>query len=222
MPVADNMKNVGGIVKAAAGLLALFPGIAILLGLVDIPPSVGNLIKVISFSVSVLVILAVFLLSDRIQRMSNNRAVLYAIIAVVIGSATATTYYQFANSRLVTVQKVDGSSEKYLAPGTPSQQILDIVQPAVDGRPTISEYQFALQSTGAGSDLKDLMLAESRWTMILMVVLLILSEVLLVAPIIAAAWKLAGAAIAPEADAQAAAAAPARRRKPRAPPPPSG
>jgi hypothetical protein len=197
MSVIERIRNAGLIVKAVLGLTALFPGIAILLGLVEIPPTVGNMIYVISFSVSIIVILSIFLLSDRIQALGNGRAIAMAAVTLTLGGICLTAYVPFATSHLVTFDRDDGSADRVLAPRSPSPALLGSVSHENPGRPTVAEYRAALQMAPDREQLRQMMVAESWSTMAIMLVLLVFSEALLIAPVVGLAWKAAGAAIVP-------------------------
>jgi hypothetical protein len=222
MSVVDRIKNAGTIVKAVIGLMTLFPGIAILTGLVEIPPTVGNMIYVISFSVSVLVILSIFLLTDRIQKLSNGRAVAYALAALIGGGVCLTFYVPYATSNLVPFLKDDGTADRVLKPRSPSGEILRSVMHEDPGHPTVAEYTAALQMAPNRVPLRQMMVSQSWSTMAMMLLLLVLSEALLIAPVVGLAWKLAGAAMEPDAAANEKEKAPApahRAARPAAPKP---
>jgi hypothetical protein len=133
----------------------------------------------------VIVLIAVFLLSDRIERMTNARAAVLGVAAVVVGAGCATGYFVFANRYTVTITTVAGATERHIIPLNPSADIQRIVEP-MDYK-----YRAALQISPERSELKRLMMAESGSSMVIMILLLVLSEVLLIAPIVGAGWKLA-------------------------------
>lgn len=186
MPVKQ-IESAGNAIKAVAGIIALFPGIVVLLGLVAIPPSLADLVKIISFSISGVVLLAVFLMGDRIQRLSKGRTVFYTVTAVVLGAACATFYFQFANRHTVIVETGPASAETYIIPLDPSERIREVVAP-LD-----YDYKVALQAATQRAELRRWMVDESGSSMAVMIVLLVLSQILLVAPVVAAAWRLAAA-----------------------------
>ncbi len=204
--MAAGLATTGNVIKGAAALIALFPGIAVIFGLVDIPPTLVDLVKVISFSVGVIVLLAVFLLRERIVATSNVRAAVIGVIAVLIGAASLTSYYQFANRHTVVIP-VEGTNQvtRYIIPLNPSRDILDLVD--IFG----GDYDEALRMSPEAETLKLRMRDESGSSIVIIIMLLVLSQVFLIAPVVAAAWKLVGA---PAVDAVA--------QGPPPPPPPSG
>jgi hypothetical protein len=179
-------EKAGNVIKGMAALVALFPGAAIIFGLVDIPPTLIDLVKVISFSVSLIVLIAVFLLRARIVAMSNDRAAIIAVVAVLIGAASLTFYYQFANAHTVNIGTED-DPDRHIVPLNPSAEIH--AQVDLFG----GDYGEALRMGPEPETLKLLMRRESATSVIVMIVLLVLSQVFLIAPVVGAAWKLVGA-----------------------------
>lgn len=183
---------VATVIKGIAAIYALFPGIAVLLGIVAIPPSLVDMVRVISFSVSGVVLISVFLLGERLLRLSRERAALYSIVAVLIGAVCVGAYFQFANAHTVEIQvgrdPATGRDElkTYIIPLNPSPEMRELVEPDND-------YRIALQTSGERERLKQLMIAEGWSSMAIMILLLVISEVLLVAPVVAVAWIWAGA-----------------------------
>jgi DMSO/TMAO reductase YedYZ heme-binding membrane subunit len=190
MSIIERIQSAGNVVKAVIGLMALFPGIAVLIALVDIPPSLGQTIKVIAFSVCVVVVLSVFLLDDWLARLRRKLAIVGALLGVIAGAACLQAYRGFAQAHVVEIN-APPPHNLYIAPRTPSQDILNIVDPVSPGRPTVIEYRQALGGSNNSDQLKQLMDQESGWTTVIMIALLILSEVLLIAPVVALVWKLA-------------------------------
>jgi hypothetical protein len=191
MPVTGKIDKANNVIKGIAAIVALFPGIAVLLRLVEIPPSLADLVKVISFSLSGVVLIAVFLLGDRITRLSKEKVALYSIVAVLLGAGCSYGYFRFADSHTVVVELPDQTTEKYIVPLNPSASIREAVE-AMDG-----SYEAALQLSPDREALKRSMDRESGSSMLVMILLLVLSELLLVAPVVGAAWRLAGGPGAP-------------------------
>jgi Ca2+/Na+ antiporter len=183
--MTERIDKANNTIKGIAAIIALFPGIAVLLRLVEIPPSLADLVKVISFSISGVVLIAVFLLSDRISRLSREKVALFSIVAVLLGAACSYAYFRFADSHTVVVELPDGSKDKYIVPLSPSAPLLEAVEAWDDS------YEKALQLSPDREDLKRSMDRESGPSMLVMILLLVFSELLLVAPVVAAAWRLA-------------------------------
>lgn len=193
MSLIDRLKNAGLLVKGVLALLALCPGVALFVGLVDIPPSVGRLIYLISFFFSVLAILAIVTLSDWVQKIGNGAAVAIAALSIAAGVTCLVYYIPYSNEHVLDI--LDDQNrvvDKVLTPSAPSPAILRIVRHRDPGRPTHSEYQDAFAQANEPDILKDRLVAETWDVMAIMLLLLIGSEVLLIAPIVALAWRLAG------------------------------
>jgi hypothetical protein len=185
MPLNDRLSRAGALIKAVGALLALLPGIAILLGLVAIPPSLADLIKFISIFVSVAVVLAVMLLSKPIARMGTGAAAAIVVICALVGAGLATTYFTFARNHVVAVQ--DGpETRQYLIPLHPSAEIAQLMEP-YEG-----DYVEALETSVQRQELAQALDRESGGTMALIVVLLISAQTLVITAIVVGAWKLTG------------------------------
>lgn len=193
MSLVERLKNAGLLVKGILALLALCPGVALFVGLVDIPPSVGRLIYLISFFFSVLAILAIITFSDWVQKLGNGAAIAIAAISITAGVICLVRYIPYSNEHVLDIlddqQRV---VDKVLTPSSPSPAILGIVKHRRPGQPTHSEYQDAFAMANEPGDLKKQLAAETWDVMAIMLLLLIGSEVLLIAPIVALAWRLAG------------------------------
>src|SRR4051812_37468013 len=120
---------VATVIKGVAAIYALFPGIAVLVGLVSIPPSLVDMVRVISFSISGVVLISVFLMGERLLHLSRERAALYSIIAVLIGAVCVGGYFQFANRHTVEIQVGRDATtghdtfKTYIIPLNPSQEM---------------------------------------------------------------------------------------------------
>jgi hypothetical protein len=192
MSVIERIQNASGIVKGILGLLALCPGIALFIGLVEIPPSVGKIVYLLSFFVSALAILSIIMLTDWVEKLSNAAAVIIAAVSLLIGAVCLVTYMEYATDHIIPITDDNGNDLKYLAPASPSEALLGLVRHRNPGHPTISEYQRALQLSAQRGELKRMIGRESWSVMLLMLLLLIGAEVLLITPLVALAWKLAG------------------------------
>lgn len=186
MPMSG-LTNTNNLIKIAVGVLAFFPGIALYRELIQVPPSIIGVAHIVSFSVSILVLVCIPLLSDQIRALTKKRAVVYAFIAVILGAMSLFGYLQFAQSHIVTAMTEEGENQ-FLIPLFPNREILEIVRP-MEGTVLADSYRPALETSGRRLELRDRMKQESWDSFILMVGLLILSQILLVAPPVAAAWR---------------------------------
>jgi Ca2+/Na+ antiporter len=198
MPVEDRFHNAGLVIKAAIAAIALFPGLAALFGLVPIPEPIERLVQFISFSVGVAVLISIPLLDRRIRRASPERVATVTIIALLLGSALAVTYFRFAETHTVTApieaaadqpaerEGAEPRQEVLLVPINPSEAIAEITAPYR------GEYEEPLHNSPRAAELRRLMIRERGLTTFVIVLLLVLTQVLMTAPVIAIAWRAAG------------------------------
>lgn len=184
----QRLESAGTIVKALVALLALMPGIAVLTGLVDIPPTLVQLVQALSFFVSIVVLIAILLASRRIGRMATTAVATLAFASVLVGAAAAVGYWAFARAHIVVVESNTGEGEsgkeRFVVPLRPSKETKDIVAPYGD------DYAEALQTSNRRARLRQLLEQDSGGTAALMILLLVLAQTLLVAGVAAGAWRL--------------------------------
>jgi hypothetical protein len=189
MPAIDTQLDATGrLIKGLAALLSLFPAIALLFGLVDIPPSLSHMIKALSFFVSLAVLLSVVMLGPSIQKMKRGVAVALVIGTVLIGSISAISYWVVAENHVLTTKGLaeeGGKVERIIIPLNPSARVQELV------RPFRGDYREAVYTGIHGRELHDLLDKESTSAIILMLVLLLSANVLLVLGVVIGAWKIA-------------------------------
>lgn len=183
--IEEQIGRAGKIIKAVAVLLGLLPGIALLLGLVDIPPSLADLIKFLTFAISIGVVICIMLLRDRIRRLTNKTVAIFVVSAVLIGSAFATAYMIVAKDHII-VMTTGAGIERHVKPLYPSADIQEIM------RAYRGDYKEALATSNRNAELSALMERESGSAIVLLILLLVTGQVLLVSGIVGGAWKLAG------------------------------
>ena len=181
--LTGRLEKVGTLVKAIAALLALLPGIAMLLGLVAIPPSIVDLAKYVSLSVSIVVVLVVMLLSDSIR--SWRAPVIAAVIGVcaIAGAGLAVFYLTFTSDHVVVV----GSGEQavhHIVPLNPSAEVERMILPYG------GDYLEALNTSIDRQQLADAMQKERRSAVFIIVALLIGAQTFVISAIVLGAWKL--------------------------------
>ena len=184
MSLMDQIGQTKTVIRTTAGLIALLPPVAILTGLVDIPPSLIDLIKMLSFFVSVGILLAIFLLGKHISRVRSGWMAAATIAAILLGGIFATSYMLFANRHIAVVARGD-DTERYVVPLHPSPAIQRIM--AGFG----GDYVEALQTSSQSARLEQLMQEEDGSSTMVMIALLVAAQTLLVAGVVAAAWRLA-------------------------------
>jgi hypothetical protein len=171
------------LIKAAAGLLALVPGIAILVGLVDIPPTLIDLIKYLSFAISIVVLLSIFLLSEQIKTIGKGAAATAIIACAVAGAILATSYLVFARNHVVVTGAGD-DAEQHIIPLRESRELRSLIEPYA------GDYVEALETSVQQVRLNQLMERESGGSIAVMITLLVLAQTLIITAIVLGAWKL--------------------------------
>ncbi|MBT2188378.1 hypothetical protein [Sphingobium nicotianae] len=186
MSVETTISATGRVIQSIGALIALMPALALLLGLVQIPPSLADLIKVLSFFMTVGVILAVILLRSNIRKMSSSWAALLVIGTILAGSAAATAYLIVAERHLIAVKHGE-TVDFFVVPIHPSARIRAAIAPFQD------DYIQALYVSVQREQLRRWMRDESVGASIVMMTLLMVANILLVAGLVTGAWKVAGA-----------------------------
>jgi hypothetical protein len=185
--LTERIANLSWLIKAVGAVIAILPGVAILLGLVDIPPDLEDLIKYVSFAISVVTILAVLLLTSAIQRLSSGWAVAIIAACVIGGAASAIAYRGYASTHILTVIGDTGEAEHLIIPQDPSPELRALVEPLS------YDYAEALQTHVQRVRVKQLMVRESGPATLRMIVLLVVAQTLTIGAIVLGAWKLSGA-----------------------------
>lgn len=177
--VSEQLKEASGLLKGTGLLLAALPPLAVITGLVSIPPTLGQLVKLVTVPISIVVVLIIFILGESISRLSPLRSVLIFGSLVVAGAAASVAYFAFAGSHIVS--GVDGP---VVVPLQPSTQITEIVAP-YDW-----DWEEALEHSADNERLAELMRQESASAVVLMVLLMVLAQVLMVAGMVGALWNI--------------------------------
>jgi hypothetical protein len=181
----ERVENVGNLIKALIAFLGLLPGIAILTGLISIPPSLADLVKMLSVFICIVALVLVLLATNWILRTSGAIVGGLAVVAVIAGAGCASAYWSFANRHIVLIERAPGQIERYVAPLQPSAEIQALMAPYH------GDYVEALETSSRSARLGQLMDDESGSAIGVMIALLLMSQVLMVGGVVAAAWKLA-------------------------------
>ncbi|HEX8625330.1 MAG TPA: hypothetical protein VF782_09645 [Allosphingosinicella sp.] len=161
-------------------LLGLLPSAAVIVGLIDIPPSLGQLVKIVTVPVSIVAILAIIAKGEDIARWSANRAAIVFGACALVGSVAAVSYYIFADRHVFEFQDV-----RMVSPIDPSPEILEIIKEWDD------QYDLALENSGRNDELKGRLSRESTSAVVVMILLMVLAQLLLVVAMVGIAWRLA-------------------------------
>ena len=186
------LATLSNLIKAMIAVLALLPGAAVLTGLIDIPPTLVELVKALSVFAGIGILIAILLLSDSIRRLGGRTVAVLTLASVLLGGGFAMGYRSVA-SRQVVVVTTDAGIERFVIPLAPSDEIARLVLPYRD------DYAEALMTSVRAERLRQLMEEESGSAVALMVVLMVLAQTLLVGGLLVGGWKLAMADEAPAA-----------------------
>jgi hypothetical protein len=190
MPAVEvQLDATGKLIKGLAALLTLFPAIALLFGLVDIPPSLSQIVKALSFFVSLAALLSVVMLSSSIQKMKRGVAVALVAGTVLTGSIAAISYWFVAEKHVLSTNVPEGEGmkvDRIVVPLNPSPRVQELV------RPFHGDYRQAVYTGRKGDELQRLLERERTSAILLMLVLLLSANVLLVLGVVIGAWKVAG------------------------------
>jgi hypothetical protein len=181
--LTERLGGLTALIKAMIGVLALLPGVAVLTGLIDIPPSLVELVKALSVFTGIGVLIAILLLSESIRRMSARKVALLTVAAVLLGAGFALAYRTVAAGQVVIVTMGD-QVERYVIPLAPSDEIGRLVAPYG------GDYAEALMTSVRAERLRQLMEEDSGSAVALMVLLMVLAQTLMVGGLVVGGWKL--------------------------------
>jgi hypothetical protein len=184
--VSDPFARAGSVIKSAAALVALLPGIAALLGLVQIPPSIGNLVAFITVFVGLSCVMATAMLTNQIRRTRGRTMAIIVMVLALAGASLATAYYLCANRFIVAMPEPEPATGRLVViPLNPERELRDLVAVYDD------DYQEALATSSQRQTIARLMDRESAGTTILLVVLLVCAQALSTSAVVIGAWKVA-------------------------------
>lgn len=183
--IPERLKSAESLIKAVVAVVCVLGPYIALTELVSIPPEIDQLMSTLTFAISVVVVIAVLLLHERIERMRPGAVAAFSAVAVVTGAVMATAFFLFANDHLVTENEGLENETIHVLPISPSETYRDIVRPHGD----VLE---ALYNGYRNDELRTLIEDENDSAVIALIVLLIAAEVLLLSGIVTGAWKIAG------------------------------
>lgn len=173
------IRNASGLLKAVGGFVAALPPLAVITGLVDIPPTLGQLVKLITVPISIVVVVLIFVLGPSIVRMSAKHAAITFGGCVLFGALATVFYYNFAGAHVVAAR-----DQPVVIPLNPSVEIRTIMEPYDE------DYAEALENASDNERLRVLMEREAGSAVAVMVLMMVLAQVLMVAGMVGAIWKI--------------------------------
>jgi hypothetical protein len=158
------------ILKFALLILGLIPTAAVLTGIIDIPPSLQQLLGLVTAVVGIGTVVLVLLLQDKLQSLS--RATLGTLLAacLLVGCGTAAFYYEFAKSHVA-----DYRGDMLVLPLHWPAELTRIVNQGYGG-----DVEAALNNSNRGRYLHQLIEAHNGSSTFVFVLLLVLSQFLIV------------------------------------------
>jgi hypothetical protein len=179
------MDSVTKIIKGAASLLAILPGIAMLTRIVPVPPTKETLITALSLSVGVAVIIAIMVLQQTLQKLSPLIVALFIIILAISGTLIAIKYVDFATAHMISITD-NGLKKRIVTPLKSPQELITIVNGEFHG-----DWGEAYVSPIRGPRVRQLIKENNGSTYEILVVYLLAAQVLLLIAIVGGAWKAA-------------------------------
>lgn len=165
--------------KAVIALLGLLPSVALLTGMIEIPPSLERLVKLVTVPLSIVAIVAIMLQASAIRRWSPRRATVVFGSCVLIGMVAAATYYLVAESCVFEYR-----GDRMISGLRPSRETRDIIEPWAN------RYDQALDNSPRSDRLRELLRTERVLTLVVMFLLMVVSQLLWVIAIVGSALKL--------------------------------
>lgn len=183
--ITKRIQRTEGLIKAAAGIIAILPSAAVLTGLVDIPPDLGDLLRYVSLATTLAIILAVVILTRQIRRLSAGWTTLIVSLAIILGIASALSYLLFSRSHVIIIHQ-NNETRRFVTPLSPSSDLRELVEPFG------GDYVEALETSVQKETIVRLLDEESGTSIALMTVLMVLAQALITGGIMLGAWKLSG------------------------------
>jgi hypothetical protein len=182
MPVKA-AEAISSAIKAAAGIAALAPGVVMMFGAVEMPPTAAQITKALSLAVGAIVVLGVLVGRARIERMSERRLLIVGALLLAAGCTLGFAYYEAGDTYVIDYQ-YEGEDRQIIAPIFPSKELRDL-------RKALGSYPAAVTNSIVGRRAQDLIDEQNWLTVPLLNLLLLGAQSLLLLAIVGGAWKFA-------------------------------
>ncbi|HEV2816344.1 MAG TPA: hypothetical protein VGW40_03870 [Allosphingosinicella sp.] len=208
MSLDEKIAFITRLIRSIGSIVGLAVPTAILIRLGRLPDYVSDTALILLPSVTIAVIIAIFVLGEQIGKLASGR-IAAALIACAMAGATCTAVYSLTAYNLVIGRNIVNEagtiqSLRDIKPLTPTDRIRAIIHPYRD------DYHVALMRSPYAGELRRLMRDNNQSAVGLILVTMLLAQLLLVVAIVGGAWWLAerqAAAL------EAAAARESRKRK---------
>lgn len=174
----EQLSRATNLLKAIIALLGLLLPILVVTKIVEIPPALAELVKLITFPSSVVAVAAIVLLGETIRRWSPRKSVTVFAALAVLGSAAALSVYLIGPPLLYECE-----GKRRIKPIFPSDNMVEMIDPHDD------DYCKALRRYPDRNKIEARLEKDSRLSVVVLVVLMVLSVLSLVAAMVGAAWK---------------------------------
>ena len=178
-------ETVANVIKGAAMLAAAAPGVAMLVNVVPVPPTIENLITASSLAVGAAIVISIMILRRSIQNASAPLLAIGVVIFALGGAWAAMKYVEFATVYVVSFVNTEHVEERVVVPVTPSPELAAILGD-FNG-----DYAEALVSGIRGPRVRQLVNEGHGPTYTRLVCYLLLAQILLLTAIVGGAWKVA-------------------------------
>lgn len=184
----NRLSALGTLLKGIGAVAALLPTVAVLRGMVPIPPDIDMLITWTIAVLGILVFVVVMLADGPIKAARNWTIAILAVVMALVGIASAVVYRDFSNRHIVTIG-MEGTSEadaeRIVVPRSPSQPLQDKIAPFGN------DWVAALHESPEKDTIRRMIGEQNFWTTAWIVALLVLAQVLTTGGLVLGLWKLA-------------------------------
>lgn len=179
--MAEPFAKLEGVIKGAAGVVALIPGIALFTQAVSLPPPLETFLGGVSLTFGVAVVLAIILFQRRIARAPADRVGVVVLALALAGILTAIVCYKFADTHVMRDREV--AIVKPIKPEGKLARNLEVFG---------GDYAEMLANANVGARARDDMKRQSGSAIWFLSISLLLAQTLLLTAIVLGAWKVAG------------------------------
>jgi hypothetical protein len=176
-------------IKGVAAIAALLPGMAMLVKVVPLPPTIDQMLGVVSTAFGAAMVIAVIALRDRISRLAPRQVAVGVLGCALVGSACLLLLFNFSqsNTRSYTDVDIDGKTRDVIlvVPTQPSVELSSILEQFG------GSYGEALHSPLYAQRVKELLATEASLAIAVLIALLVLAQAFLMIGLIAGAWRVA-------------------------------
>jgi hypothetical protein len=174
---------VSRLLRGAAALVALVPGVAMVAKIVAIPPTLQNTIVALSLAIGVTVVIVILLLSRQICKLSTLWAVAGVLGLVFFGALLVLQYLHFAAEHLVTIEASGEPTEIWLLPLHPPKALTDSIND-FNGH-----WGDAITSPIVGAKVRQLIENNNTSSGVVLMLYVLSAQTFLLTAIVGGAWR---------------------------------